>query len=158
MKKIHLLEQPMFEPMINPRNNKNHRQQLKASKKNKVRNTYQPSFMETKIAAYLEELGYCFVKEKTFPDLQSELFEDVLLPLDFYIRELRMAIEYDGSHHFKLMDGDKKDALDKRILNDKTRDLFCLKRGIKMIRLSAANSRDYKAIILNEIDKLKSKM
>lgn len=116
-----------------------------------------PSKMESKVADLLKGLRVEFVTEKTFPRLVSELYPDVLLPLDFYLPKYKASIEVDGEHHTKEIAGDKPDSLDKRILNDATRDLFCLKKGITMLRISHEQFEDYKEIVTEFINKLKNR-
>lgn len=116
-----------------------------------------PSKMESKVAALLNGLRVEYIAEKTFPCLVSELYNDVLLPLDFYLPKLKGNIEIDGEHHVKEINGDKSDSLDKRKLNDATRDLFCLKRGVTMLRINHTQFEDYKEIIIEFINKLKNK-
>lgn len=116
-----------------------------------------PSKMESKVADLLKVLRVEFVTEKTFPRLVSELYPDVMLPLDFYFPKLKAVLELDGEHHTKEIAGDKPDSLDKRKLNDATRDLFCLKRGITMLRISHDQFEDYKEIVIEFITKLKNR-
>lgn len=138
---------PKFERMINPKNGKTAFQQRKGRKKGIKKYKYEPSFMEGKISEYLLDKKIRFITEKKFPDLVSPVNNYTLLPLDFYMPELSLVIEYDGRHHFHFKDGDDRDALDRRFINDKARDLFCLKRGFKMLRISYKEAHEYKSMI-----------
>lgn len=140
---------PYRQAMINQRN--------KGAKKRKSKhktvkiNDHAPSFMEQKIAEYLDELGEDYIIEKVFSSCTSILF-DVPLPFDFYLPVRKIAIESDGLAHMKPMPNDKYSySFDRRMLNDKTRELFCIKRGIKLIRIRHYESKFYKEIINKEL-------
>jgi hypothetical protein len=136
---------PQREAMINQRNKgaKKRRTKHKAEK----RNEHTPSYMEVKIAEYLDELGEDYICEKVFQNCVSILF-NVPLPFDFYLPKHRVVFESDGLHHSRKMDNDKYSySYDRRILNDKTRELFCIKRGIKLVRIDYTEFKNYKEII-----------
>lgn len=120
-------------------------------------NKHKPSHMEIRVAKLLDSLRVKYVAEKTFPRLVSELYPDTLLPIDFYLPDLKACCEIDGLHHTAIMSDDKPHSLDKRKLNDATRDLFCMKRGFTMLRLNHTQFDDYKEIITEFINKLKSR-
>lgn len=144
---------PTHEGMFNPKSRRVKRSKHKGVK----RNEHKSSSIEKDVAYLLCKLGVEFKAEKTFPGLCSILFPDQLLPLDFYLPKLRAVIELDGVHHRKKVASDKHNySLDRRILNDKTRDLFCLKRGFKMLRINDLDFKNYKEIITEFINSLKS--
>lgn len=143
-----LSELPAHERIINGKNRRNRISLGKRSKgKGKKMNEHTPSYMECTIATFLAINGVEYVMEKTWPDLESVLFDE-LLPVDFWLPGYRACIEYDGSHHSKRMEGDKPYSVDRRILNDRTRDLFCVQRGFKLLRIPHNKSRQYKEMII----------
>lgn len=147
--------EPYREKMLNPRSRR-----LKPGHKPKKRkimkcNDHTPSYMEIKVAALLDELNVRYVMEKTFPDLVSVLFDKQQLPIDFYLTDLKACCEIDGKQHAQKMDDDKYPySYDRRILNDKTRELFCIKRGYPLLRLKHTHFRHYREIIIEFINKL----
>jgi len=56
-----------------------------------------------------------------------------MLPFDFYIPELNVCVEYDGIHHFKPVHG--VSTYEKTKNNDAIKTDFCMKNGIKLIRI-----------------------
>lgn len=82
------------------------------------------------IEKYLKDQGIKFEMEKTFPTLKRETY----LRLDFYIEELKLAIEYDGEHHYKVKYGEK-DRLTLTAERDRIKNDWCKKEGIFLIRI-----------------------
>lgn len=147
-----LNELPQHERIINPKNRRTKVSQngIKKRKLQKM-NEHTPSYMECAIATFLAVNGIEYVMEKTWPGLESVLFDE-LLPVDFWLPGYRACIEYDGSHHIKRMNGDKSYSLDRRKLNDDTRSLFCLQRGFKLLRISSKDAPIYKELIIKFLD------
>lgn len=78
----------------------------------------------------LSELGIQFICEKTFKQLKSK--NRGSLRFDFYLPKYRMAIEFDGKHHFEPIYGYERylDTID----SDLRKDLFCKKYQIRLRR------------------------
>lgn len=136
---------PYRQSMINKRNRGVKKRPVKH--KPETMNEHVPSFMESKIADYLDEIGEDYICEKVFQNCVSLLF-NVPLPFDFYLPKRKLCLESDGIHHYRKMRNDKNPySYDRRVLNDKTRELFCIKRGIKLVRISYKDFINYKEII-----------
>ena len=69
-----------------------------------------------------KHLWYDFLKQLPFTVKRQEVFENYIA--DFYIREVKLIIELDGSQHYT-EEGLEKDA---------TRDRYFQKHGIKVLR------------------------
>ncbi len=147
MRKLEQLENlPTNERMLTTRR-KRRKAPVKSGKRKLTPKVHNPSEPEQLIATYLAILGVEYVREKTWPDLVSVLYEDEPLPVDFWLPDYRVCIEVDGVHHRRPVNGDKSYSLDKRKLNDQTRNLFCLQRGFRMLRIRSDRMENYKEII-----------
>lgn len=111
-----------------------------------------PSQGEKKIFNFLTDIGVTFTVEKQFPGMDSPISGDALR-LDFYCKDFRLAIEFDGSQHFKCVKGEPEAKLYNRQLNDRTKDLFCLRRKITLLRIHYRYSDNFKEQILDAIRK-----
>lgn len=56
-----------------------------------------------------------------------------LLFFDFFLPDYNAVIEFDGYHHYKPIYGEDKLAQQK--YKDRRKDKYCLKRGIKLLRI-----------------------
>lgn len=107
-----------------------------------------PSYMESVTSSFLDRMGVAYYREHIFNGCSSVINEHVPLPFDFYLPEFCAVLELDGKQHFGKMDNDKHDYdYDKRILNDKTRDLYCVQNGIKLLRIPYTEFRNYRVLI-----------
>jgi very-short-patch-repair endonuclease len=87
------------------------------------------------IAHLLEAQGLAFEEEKTFPECRSR--RGKLMPFDFFIPELNLAIEYDGPQHFYAMsDRGGQFGFERRQENDADKTVYCQNAGISLVRLS----------------------
>jgi len=75
----------------------------------------------------------CKNREVTIPDLKG--IGGSPLRLDFYIPEINTAIEYDGEQHFKPSSKYGLENFKITQVNDKLKDDYCFKKGIKLIRV-----------------------
>ena len=148
-------DDPLNEKMWNPR---------KSSKKNKHKTEYRPpkqkkkkhipSEMEFLISIHLELLKVSYKTEHTLIGLVSP-HSGNWLTCDFFIDKYPLIIEYDGMQHFYRMSNDSSyDDLNKRRLNDKAKDLYCIQNGITMLRISVFERAKYREIINECINKL----
>tara|TARA_R110000772_G_scaffold20466_5_gene56847 strand:- start:14010 stop:15359 length:1350 start_codon:yes stop_codon:yes gene_type:complete len=87
---------------------------------------------EILISNYLKKNKILFSIERKFRDCKSTR----PLPFDFYLKKYNLCIEYDGRQHFepiKYFGGDKQ--LKNTQNNDKIKNDYCKKEGIKLIRI-----------------------
>lgn len=92
---------------------------------------------EIEVKKYLEENGYNYLREHTFQDCTDK----GVLPFDFYLPELNIAIEFDGEHHYYPVNfngmTDEK-ALENHLYvkaHDKIKNNYCKDNGINLIRI-----------------------
>ena len=81
------------------------------------------------------------------------------MPFDFYLPELNLCIEVDGEQHFKpskfsnISEEEANQNLEIRKEKDRQKDEYCLKNGIKLLRISYKSfyrqNKEYKEIIKN---------
>ena len=79
--------------------------------------------------------GVIFEEERKFEDCTNK-FEGrycIKLPFDFYVPSKNTIIEYDGVQHYVPSFGKKSFEITKR--NDKLKNEYCKKNGIKLIRI-----------------------
>jgi len=103
---------------------------------------------EERVSVILHELGIIFEHEKRIDCLK--LNDSRKHRLDFYFtyNNQECAIEYDGIQHFhpvKIFGGDK--YLEKRIINDKIKTIYCLKNNIRLLRISHKEYHKIKEIV-----------
>ena len=97
---------------------------------------------------YLYSLGYDTIKDKKFNDCNN-LWKNKLTcnqyKFDAYSSELNTIFEFDGSMHF--VPGAYKqtqEQFDLRALDDKYKNDYCLKNGIKLVRIGYLDKDDIK--------------
>jgi uncharacterized protein with PIN domain len=87
------------------------------------------------IADLLTKAGIAYESEKTFEGCRSR--RGKLMPFDFYVEELHMAIEYDGPQHtYAMSDRGGQEGFRIRQENDDDKDRFCADNDIILLRLS----------------------
>lgn len=103
---------------------------------------------ENKIRIYFIKNNIKYICQKTFYSCKHKR----LLPFDFYLPDYNILIEYDGIQHFDNVFGMK--ALEDIRKSDNTKNLWCKRNNIKLIRISY---KKYKNIefILNKLLKFK---
>lgn len=87
------------------------------------------------IENFLNENSIAFEKEKTFEDMVYIK----QLRLDFYIKSLNIAIEYDGKQHFKTNEHNKiftTERLEIQKERDAIKTEYCKNNNIKLIRFN----------------------
>lgn len=105
---------------------------------------------ELLIEAWLTKNNITFENQKRFDAFKMKKF-------DFYLPTYNMCIEYDGAQHFfakHQLTSDKK--LAKKLFNDvqlrdKQKTLFCLKNGIRLLRIPYFSFKQINEILTNEI-------
>ena len=108
----------------------------------------------TRVEEWLVENNVEYVREKRFPECKNI----TQLPFDFYLPKLNICIEVDGEQHYRPINfsGNKEEALDnfeKIKRNDKIKDEFCAREGIKLIRIPywEFENEKYKASLINQV-------
>jgi|ERR1035437_79820 very-short-patch-repair endonuclease len=88
---------------------------------------------EEKISNALKKMNIPFIQEKTF---QNCIGKRRKLPFDFYLPKQNLVIEYDGKHHFEVVDafGGEK-GFDEIQQNDKIKNRFLIENNIKLLRI-----------------------
>lgn len=103
---------------------------------------------EQAIKKSLRELKIHYVSQKRFDNCRYKK----PLPFDFYLPELRVAIEFDGSQHFvpyKHFGGNKKLELYKK--RDSIKNQYCIEKHIKLIRINYTIGLDNITEFLREV-------
>ena len=85
---------------------------------------------ELLIRQLLTKLNYKFFTEYKFFDLPNRRF-------DFYLPEFNTCIEYDGKQHFNFVGTwhETKEEFERALQRDKEKTEYCVKNGIKLIRI-----------------------
>lgn len=120
------------------------------SKSNSINNmpiNRHPSKMELEISKFLDILGIFYIQEYFTKDLKSPLTGNKLY-IDFYLPTYKLAIEYDGEHHFKNKDAIK---LKEQQIRDAAKNKWCKHHGIKMIRFNKNNKEEFANTILKTL-------
>lgn len=109
---------------------------------------------EKRIARYLRNNGIVFIREYHCPELINPQTGYNLF-IDFFIPDLSIAIEYDGSYHFRAVESEAK--LKSQKGRDKIKNHFCAGHNIWLLRIPWYRSIDLEQIICDYIDKVKGK-
>lgn len=115
-------------------------------KKIKVKKEKKPrifSYGEQRIEEILISYNIKYKREKEFKWLLGVNYGR--MRLDFYLPDLKLAIEYDGSHH--LTD-------EYVIANDRKKDNLLAEHNIDLLRIPSKNYKQLEEIILNKIKSL----
>lgn len=108
----------------------------------------------TKIKLILEELGYEAILEKQVNIINENIR---WFRFDVYVKELNLAIEYDGECHFIPIDwGGDGDEIAyekfKQVQNrDNIKDKYCEENNINLLRIPYTEKNNMKEIIINKI-------
>jgi very-short-patch-repair endonuclease len=105
---------------------------------------------EMLIETWLIKNNIKFEDQKRFDTFRTKKF-------DFYLPDCNMCIEYDGAQHFfekHQLTSDKK--LAKKLfedvqIRDKQKTLFCLKNGIRLLRIPYFKFKQINEILTNEV-------
>jgi hypothetical protein len=108
---------------------------------------------EKKIAKCLKDLGVAYEREYYMKGLFNPATKCPLF-FDFYLPRLRIAIEFDGSHHFKPVYGEKQ--FNEQVIKDKIKNKFCNNNGIWILRIPYWK-KDIKAAIIKYLEVYYSK-
>lgn len=102
--------------------------QCTACKQTRANTAYSRS--EEIIAGVLDHLGIKYIRQAVTDTLHEQLKLDFLLP------EIKVIIEYDGSHHKYGRTTDRGDNLEEIKRKDSVRDAYAESIGYKMVRLN----------------------
>lgn len=70
--------------------------------------------------------------EKRFPDCKNK----ISLPFDVYVKELNLCIEYDGRHHYEVIEHwGGIDAFESCKYNDSIKNQYCKDKNINLLRI-----------------------
>jgi very-short-patch-repair endonuclease len=118
---------------------------------------HQPSQGESKIEAWLTTNNIEFVSEVIFKGCQNKKM--IGLPFDFYLPAMKTCIEYDGRQHRKVSNLDIRSMgmvgairkLERKKINDETKNEFCLTNDIRLIRISYKKFRKIDKVLAIEL-------
>lgn len=110
------------------------------------RNASEMSRGETVIAEFLKNNQVRFKREHYKRGCLNENKSYVLF-FDFFLPDYNMVIEFDGVQHFK------GEGLKRIQANDKKKNAFCRKKGIKLLRIPYWNFNQIEDIICEFLDK-----
>jgi hypothetical protein len=106
---------------------------------------------ESKIRNILKSMNVDFSKEHVFDDCVNTNNGEKRckkLQFDFYFPSKNIAIEYDGIHHFKPV---KRfggiERFNTQKINDKIKDEYCEKMGIKLVRIPYTEFKNLEEIL-----------
>lgn len=103
---------------------------------------------ERLISECLCRMNIKFEREKRFADCKDKTY----LPFDFYIPYYRLAIEFDGQHHFKNIWGEDHLRTTKR--HDRIKDEYCAQNNIYLLRIPYWEGHNIDEILQDTISKL----
>ena len=114
---------------------------------------YKFSKGEQMIAKYLDDNNILYIRQFKF-----DTCKDIhVLPFDFYLLDYRIAIEFDGQHHFKpvTFNGISKEEAIKNhqttVYHDKIKNQYCVNNQIGLIRIPYYEFKNIKQIINERI-------
>lgn len=108
---------------------------------------------EKRIEQYLNAKGISYIKEYKFTDCKNQR----LLPFDFYIPTLNIAIEYDGKQHFEpITYFGGYSGLESRKINDNIKTSYCLDNNITLIRIPFTEYSNIENIMRERLGSLKN--
>lgn len=103
---------------------------------------------ENKIKEWLNKHKITYNCQQTFCDCKDAR----VLPFDFYLPKLNMAIEYDGKQHFEINEffGGIK-AFNQLKKHDEIKNSYCIKNGIRLLRIPYFEYDNIFSILQNEL-------
>ena len=110
----------------------------------------QSSYMNI-VEDYLNQNKIEYEKEKRFTDCRNIK----PLPFDYYLPKLNICIEVDGEFHFKhnsrYKSLNERSEYERVVFRDSIKTDYCLKHGIKLIRLSYTKKNHFAEILDKEL-------
>lgn len=108
-----------------------------------------PSKGEQRIIDFLEANDIPYIREYFFKQCKLRKSQ-ALLFFDFYLHKHKIAIEFDGQHHFIAINGNEE-TLKYQKYRDKIKDNFCKRKGIKMVRIDYKHIRNTETMIADAL-------
>lgn len=101
---------------------------------------------ESKIRKFLEDNNIKYKPEKWFDDCRD------IRPLrfDFYIKDMNLAIEFDGVQHFKNR-GFFKHSVEQTKIHDEMKNQYCIDNGITLIRIPYTKINSVEKILTDKL-------
>lgn len=90
---------------------------------------------------FLDKNKIDYIKQKTFDGCEDKR----KLKFDFYLPSINTCIEYDGKHHFEIIEYGEDRFLD-AIKKDNIKNNFCIKNNIRLLRIK------YTSNIIEELE------
>lgn len=108
---------------------------------------------EEKVGDILDKLKFSYNRQHTFPDCKNKR----VLPFDFYIPCVKVAIEYDGEQHYQpITFGGSIDEAQHNFEQTQHRDAiktqYCIDNGIKLIRIPYWEKDNIEEILKKELN------
>lgn len=109
---------------------------------------------EKRIEEVLDSLDILYLPQYTFADCR----DTNVLPFDYYLLELNIAIEYDGEHHYYpvTFNGISKEQAEinhkRTIKHDKIKNQYCKEHNIQLIRIPYFEYNNIEKILQGELD------
>lgn len=100
---------------------------------------------ERAVEDVLNDLHLSFVFQKTFEDCKNI----IVLPFDFYVEELNLAIEFDGQYHYYPYYGEE--TLKATQQRDKIKTKYCQDHNINLLRIPYWEGRHIKELIEKQV-------
>lgn len=99
-----------------------------------------------KIEKFLHDHQLKFETEKKFDGCKGKRNK---LPFDYFVIDEKLLVEYDGSQHYFPKFGKK--SFEELKINDKIKDEFCEKNGIRLLRIKYNQNNDIEKILKEEL-------
>ena len=111
---------------------------------------------ERAIAAWLDEHGIEYEKEKKFPGFVGQAGKHYRF--DFYVPAKNLCIEFDGQQHFKTVNYSGKESTEKLSevlwvtqLRDQMKTFYCEKAGIDLLRIDYTQMEKLPEILADKL-------
>lgn len=115
-----------------------------------LRKKSQLSTGEKRISEFLIKEAIEFKREYFFFSCYSPKTQQ-LLYFDFYIPEFNLCIEYDGEQHYD------PNKTENQKINDFTKNAYCLKNGIDLLRIKYDQLERVEMIICKKVDAIEAR-
>ena len=110
---------------------------------------------EERIIKYLVDNKIQYEYQKKFEGLKNKKY----LPVDFYLPDYNLCIEYDGKQHFEPIEAfGGLESFEKLIVNDSKKDSFCQDEKINLLRIPYYDFDNIESIIGDFLTKLPKKI
>jgi len=110
---------------------------------------------EERIMRYLVDNKIQYEYQKKFEELKNQNY----LPIDFYLPDYNLCIEYDGRQHFEPVEAwGGLESFEILKENDSKKDTFCQSIGINLLRIAYHDFDNIESIIGDFLDKSPKKL